>query len=217
MRADEVPVSDIPGLDAAARELLMRNSVAARAPAGTVLFSPGQTCEHLVLLARGRVQVRTVSESGRELLLYHVNPGETCVLSLACLIGDGVYQAEGVCESDVEGRAIGRATLRELMDVSPAFRDRVLGIQTIRIYELIGLIDEIAFHRTESRLAGRLLDLIEPGDVVQSTHQQLADDLGTAREVVSRRLKRLEQRGILSVERGRITVLDRRRLAAAAD
>lgn len=216
MKPDDVPVGDIPGLDAAARELLARNSVSAKAPAGTVLFTPGQTCEQLVLIARGRVQVRTVSESGRELLLYHVNPGETCVLSLACLISEGVYQAEGICETDVEGRGIGRATLRELMDVSPAFRDRVLGIQTSRIYELIGLIDEIAFHRTESRLAGRLLDLLDARDVVLSTHQQLADDLGTAREVVSRRLKSLEQRGILSVERGRITVLDKRRLSAAA-
>lgn len=216
MRADDVPVGEIPGLDLAARALLQRNSVAARASAGTVLFTPGQTCEQLVLLARGRVQVRTVSESGRELLLYHVNPGEACVLSLACLISAGVYQAEGICETDVEGRAIGRATLRELMDVSPAFRDRVIGIQTRRIYELIGLIDEIAFHRTESRLAGRLLDLMDSGGIVQSTHQQLADDLGTAREVVSRRLKSLEQRGILSVERGRITVLDKRRLSAAA-
>lgn len=216
MRTDDVPVDDIPGLDAAARELLVRNSVTARAPAGTVLFRPGQACEHLVLIARGRVQVRTVSESGRELLLYHVNPGETCVLSLACLISDGVYQAEGVCETDVEGRAIGRATLRALMDLSPAFRDRVIGIQTSRIYDLIGLIDEIAFRRTESRLAGRLLDLADDGDIVQATHQQLADDLGTAREVVSRRLKNLEQRGILSVERGRITLLDKRRLSVAA-
>lgn len=217
MTADDVPVGDIPGLDAAAHTLLERHSKPAKAPAGTVLFRPGETCEQLVLLARGRVQVRTISESGRELLLYHVNPGETCVLSLACLIGEGVYQAEGVCETDVAGRAIGRSTLCELMTVSPAFRDRVIGIQTSRIYDLIGLIDEIAFHRTESRLAGRLLGLMEPGGVVQSTHQQLAQDLGTAREVISRRLKRLEQRGILSVERGRITVLDRRRLAAAAD
>lgn len=216
MTAEAATVGEIPGLDAAAHAVLERHSKTASAPAGTVLFRPGETCEQLVLLTHGRVQVRTISESGRELLLYHVDPGETCVLSLACLIGEGVYQAEGICETDVAGRAIGRATLMEMMTVSPAFRDRVIAIQTSRIYELIGLIDEIAFSRTEQRLAGRLLDLMEQGNVVQSTHQQLAQDLGTAREVISRRLKRLEQRGIISVERGRITVLDRRRLAVAA-
>ncbi|MEZ5922957.1 MAG: Crp/Fnr family transcriptional regulator [Hyphomicrobiaceae bacterium] len=209
---DDVPIEDIPGLDAAAKALLQAASSPARAAAGTVLFRPGETCERLVLLAEGRVQVKTLSESGRELLLYQVRPGETCVLSFACLVGRRLYQAEGVCETDVAGRAIGRSTVLELMAVSPAFRERIIDVQSSRIYELIGLIDEVAFHRTESRLAGRLIELAGEDGVVHSTHQQLAQDLGTAREVISRRLKRLELLGLVEVERGRIVIREPARL-----
>lgn len=214
------PVADdiaaIPGLDDPATALLRTRSRHAAAPAGTVLFRPGEMCSQLVLLASGTVQVRIVSESGRELLLYRVLPGETCVLSFACLLSRGVYKAEGVCETDVAGRAVDRATLQELLSVSPAFRDRMLGIQTARIFDLIGLVDEIAFHRTLSRLAGRLLELAGDRNVVEETHQALALDLGTAREVVSRRLKLLEDKGLIALERRRILIVDAPGLAAVA-
>lgn len=208
-------IAAIPGLDDPARAILAARSRRAAAPAGTVLFRPGEVCSQLVLLSSGSVQVRIVSESGRELVLYRVRPGESCVLSFACLINHGVYQAEGICETEVAGRAIDRATLQELLDISPAFRDRMLSIQTARIFDLIGLVDEIAFHRTLSRLAGRLIELAAGGDVVEETHQALATHLGTAREVVSRRLKALEDKGVIALERRRIRIVDKGRLAAA--
>lgn len=209
-------IAAIPGLDEPARALLAQRSHRAAAPQGTVLFRPGETCSQLVLISHGSVQVRIVSEGGRELLLYRVRPGETCVLSFACLLNAGVYQAEGICESDVAGRAIDRATLGELLAASPAFRERMLGIQTSRIFDLIGLVDEIAFHGTESRLAGRLIELAKGGDTVEETHQQLALDIGTAREVVSRRLKLLEAKGLIALERRRIRIVDAARLRAIA-
>lgn len=206
----------IPGLDAPARDLLAARSRRATAPEGSVLFRPGEMCSHLVLLSEGTVQVRIISENGRELLLYRVQPGETCVLSFACLLNEGVYRAEGVCETAVAGRAIDRATLQELLARSPAFRDRMLAIQTSRISDLIGLVDEIAFHHTLSRLAGRLVELAAGGDIVEETHQALALDLGTAREVVSRRLKVLEEKGLIALERRRIRIVDATRLGAVA-
>lgn len=209
-------IATFPGLDEPGRALLAVRSRHAAAPEGTVLFRPGEVCSQLVLLATGRVQVRIISESGRELLLYRVHPGETCVLSFSCLLSRGVYQAEGVCECDVTGRAIDRSTLQELLTVSPAFRDRMLSIQTNRIFDLIGLVDEIAFHRTLSRLAGRLLELAGGGSVVEETHQALALDLGTAREVVSRRLKLLEDKGLIALERRRIRIVDVTGLAIIA-
>ena len=95
-----------------------------------------------------------------------------------------------------------------------AVRDAVLTVQTRRIFDLVSLVDELAFHRTEARLAARLLQRAGPGDAVAETHQELALDIGTAREVVSRRLKRFEAQGLVALERGRVRILDRGGLSA---
>lgn len=206
------PTLAIPGLDEAARGILAHHGKPAAAPAGTVIFRPGEACEQLVLLSKGAVRVRMVSEQGREIELYRVLPGETCVLSVACLMGDRLYEAEGVAETELVGLAINRATFRKLLDGSQAFREMVLAVQTRRIYDLIGLVDEVAFHRTEARLASHLLARCDASGMVAETHQALAHEIGTAREVVSRRLKRLETAGIVALERGRVLVIDKQRL-----
>lgn len=206
------PAGAIPGLDETARAVLALEGKPAAAPAGTLIFRPGQACEQLVLLSTGVVRVRMVSEGGREIELYRVRPGETCVLSVACLMGKRTYEAEGVAETDLAGLAIGPATFATLLERSPAFRQMVLEVQTRRIYDLIALVDEVAFHRTEARLAAHLLERAGSRRVVEETHQGLAQDIGTAREVVSRRLKRLEGAGIVELERGRVRILDTDRL-----
>jgi len=184
------------------------------APGGAVLFQPGQACERLVLLTKGTVRVRMVSETGREIELYRVRPGEMCVMSIACLMGERPYQAEGVADGDIEGIALGRSLFRELLGASVTFRESVIAVQTRRVFDLIGLVDELAFHRTESRLAARLLQRAGGTDAVDETHQELALDIGTAREVVSRRLKRFEAQGLVALERGRVRILDRGGLSA---
>jgi len=216
MTVGEVDIARIPGLDDAARAVLRGRSRSVVAPQGTVLFQPGQPCEELVLLATGEVRVRMVSEQGREIELYRVTPGEVCVMSVACLMGADVFQAEGLAETDIEGRALQRQAFRDLLATSPAFRDRVLAVQTRRILDLVGLVDQLAFHHAEARLAARLIERAGSQLVVAETHQQLAFEIGTAREVVSRRLKGLERRGIVRLERGRIHVLDLARLKGLA-
>lgn len=206
------PLTAPPGFDRVAFDLLRDRARVVAAPAGTVVFRPGEPCQSLVLLTQGTVRVRMVSESGREIQLYRVLPGEACVMSVACLLENRIYQAEGICETDITGQAISAALFRELLAVSSSFRESVLATQTRRIYDLIGLVDVVAFHRTEARLAARLLERAGAGDVVAETHSELALDLGTAREVVSRRLKRLEMEGAVALERGRIRILDRVRL-----
>jgi len=213
---EEQAIRAIPGLDDSARAILGLYGKRALVPAGTVIFRPGQACEQLVLLARGMVRVRIHSESGREIELYRVLPGETCVLSLACLMGERPYEAEGIAESDLAGLAIDRGTLRRLLDGSSRFREMVLAVQTRRIYELIALVDVVAFHRTEARLASHLLQRCDEAMVVAETHQALAHEIGTAREVVSRRLKRLEAAGIVALERGRVLIRDARKLKEMA-
>mgnify|MGYP001815613183 FL=1 len=198
----------MPGLDETAHDILARHGRPAELPRGAVIFRPGEACHQLVLLARGAVQVRTTSENGREIELYRVEPGETCVLSVACLLGDRPYDAEAIAESDLAGVAISRAVFRQLLDTSAAFRTMVLEVQTRRIYDLIALVDVVAFQRTEERLAMHLLQRRDAADSVVVTHQVIADEIGTVREVVSRRLKRFEAAGLVALERGRVRVLD---------
>jgi len=210
----KIDLSDLNSLDDTARRLLAGRSEPVSAPGGAVLFQPGQACERLVLLTKGTVRVRMVSETGREIELYRVRPGEMCVMSIACLMGERPYQAEGVADGDIEGIALGRSLFRELLGASVTFRESVIAVQTRRVFDLIGLVDELAFHRTESRLAARLLQRAGGTDAVDETHQELALDIGTAREVVSRRLKRFEAQGLVALERGRVRILDRGGLSA---
>lgn len=207
-------LSGLPGLDAAAIKLIAGRNEPVTAPGGTVLFQPGQACERLVLLTKGTVRVRMVSETGREIELYRVRPGDMCVMSVACLMGERPYQAEGIADGDIEGVAISRGLFRELLAQSEGFRETVIAVQTRRIFDLVGLVDELAFHRTEARLAARLLQRAGKDDTVAETHQELALDIGTAREVVSRRLKRFEAQGLVALERGRVRILDRLGLGA---
>ncbi len=207
-------VPEIPGLDPAAMRLIAGRYEPISAPGGAVLFQPGQACERLVLLTAGTVRVRMVSESGREIELYRVQPGETCVMSIACMMGERPYQAEGIADGHIQGVAISRGLFREMLGASAAFRDAVLAVQTRRIFDLVSLVDELAFHRTESRLAARLLQRAGTNNAVAETHQELALDIGTAREVVSRRLKRFEAQGLVALERGRVRILDRDGLSA---
>lgn len=212
---DRMSAADgLEALDDVARRTLAGRYDPVAAPGGTVLFQPGQACERLVLLTKGSVRVRMVSETGREIELYRVRPGEMCVMSIACLMGERPYQAEGVADGDIEGISLSRALFRELLGQSEAFRESVIAVQTRRVFDLIGLVDELAFHRTESRLAARLLQRAGSNDNVEETHQELALDIGTAREVVSRRLKRFEAQGLVALERGRVRILDRSGLSA---
>jgi CRP/FNR family transcriptional regulator len=157
-----------------------------------------------------------VSEQGREIQLYRVSPGDACVMSIACLMGEDVFQAEGIAETDITGRAIRRQTFRDLLGASPAFREAVLAVQTRRIHDLVGLVDALAFRHAEARLAAHLVERAGRHQFVEETHQQLAQDIGTAREVVSRRLKGFERDGLVRLERGRIEVLDLARLKGLA-
>lgn len=202
------------GFDAEVTRLIVARASRIAAPAGACLFRPGDACRSLVLLEKGRVRVGMLSEHGRRIELYSVEPGEACVMSVACLLGELPYQAEAIAETDVSGWALGQGAFRELIALSPAFAERLLAVQWRRIYDLVGLVDRVAFHRTEARLAALLMARAGADAVVRETHQDLALAIGTAREVVSRRLKRLEADGVVALERAQVRILDRPRLAA---
>jgi len=177
-------------------------------PEGTVIFGPGKAPEDLILLLDGTVRVQEVSESGREIVLYRVNAGESCVLTTACLLAYEDYSAEGIAETDVIAVAIPRAVFDELVATSADFRRFVFTAYSRRITDLFLIIQEVAFGRVDVRLAQKLLELARGGDVVKATHAQLATELGTAREVVSRQLQEFARRGWVSSARGQVTIED---------
>lgn len=205
-------VSQFPGLARLETDIianLERSSRLASLPAGSRIYGPGQPPENFLLLLDGTVRVQQVSDSGREIVLYRVEAGESCALTTACLMSFENYLAEAVAETDIRAVAIPRAVFDELAGRSPVFRQFVFSAFSSRITDLFRLIDDVAFQRLDIRLAQKLVELSRGGDSVAATQQQLASELGTAREVVSRVLGELSRRGMISIGRGSITIANR--------
>lgn len=203
-------------LPAGIRDRLVTRSTVVRVPAGHVIFGPGKSPDNLLLLLAGTVRVHQTSESGREIVLYRVEAGQSCVLTTACLLAHEDYTAQGEAETDVDAVAIPRAVFDELMAQSAEFRTFVFTAYSRRITDLFRVIDDVAFGRIDMRLAARLTTLAGERREVKVTHQQLATELGTAREVVSRQLQEFQRRGWIGQSRGTVLIEDPRALAGLA-
>jgi len=197
------------GLEPEAKDKLRQHARIAEAPVGAVGYREGSPCSAYVMRLAGRSRVQKISDSGREILLYRVGPGETCVLTTTCLLGRTHYPAETIVEEAVHDVVVPAQTFHQLMLESEVFRRFVMSNYGDLISDLIVLVDEVAFRRLEARLAKLLLEATHKNSAVASTHQQIAAELGSAREVVSRHLKEFERKGWLQLGRGQIGVLDR--------
>ncbi|OGA60787.1 MAG: transcriptional regulator [Betaproteobacteria bacterium RIFCSPLOWO2_12_FULL_65_14] len=197
-------------LPAARLEALLAQAQLVRAPAGAVLFDANQPCRGFPLLLEGSVRVTKAAPSGREILLYRVEPGQGCILSGGCLLGHSDYSAKGMAETDIVLLHIPGGLFHELLLESEPFRHFVFSMYGERLAEVMELVEAVAFQRLDARLAQLL---IRRGPVVQATHQALADELGSVREIVSRLLRGFEERGWVRLERERVTVLDPKALA----
>ena len=185
------------------------------APAGTQLFAPGSPCRQFLLLLDGVVRVQALSKNGREIVLYRIRPGESCVVTASCLLGSIAYPATGIAETPIQGAILPTPVFERLLAESPAFRSFVFSAYAARLTDLVARIEEIALERIDIRLARLLLQLASPmTNTVERTHQDLATDLGSAREVVSRQLKTFEQSGWVELQRRHVHLLDRRALEA---
>ena len=206
-------------LEPALRRELEAAARIVRLPAGARVFGPGQAPTNYLLLLAGDIRVSQVSEGGREIVLYRVQPGESCALTTACLLGGEPYQAEAITETEAEAVAIPRTVFDDMIARSAVFRRFVLAGFSHRVTDLFKLVDEIAFRRMDARIAHKLIELAGQGNTLAMTHQQLATELGTAREVVSRQLHELQRRGWIRSGRGSVEILDNaalQRLASEA-
>lgn len=180
------------------------------------VFRSGDFCEYFLLLLDGSVRVQLISAGGREVTLYRIGSGGSCILTTSCLLSDENYPAEAVAESDIVALAIPQASFQDALENSRVFRDFVFTGFSSRLTSVIHRIEQLALTSIDARLATALLDLEKAGRT-QVTHQELAVELGTAREVVSRHLKSMESGGVVRLGRGQIVVLDRERLQEIVD
>ena len=186
-------------------------------PEGAVLFSPGESVKGYVIVLSGRVNVCLTGASGREMQLYAVEPGQSCIQSTLGLMGDEAYSAEAVVAEPTRLVLLPKALFLDLLDQSVAFRHLVFSAFADRMQIVMQLLEKVAFQRIESRLAAALLSTVDAKGDVLATHQELASRLGTAREVVSRRLEVWARFGWVQTTRGKVNLIDINALQAIAE
>ncbi len=204
-------ISDqFPGL-AAMDDLLRTQTERVELNAGAFICMDGNVCQSLALVMNGRARVYKSSEGGREITLYRVEPGESCILTASCILSNRQFPAFAVADTDVTARLVPASTVRQWMDTEPAWRRYVFELVAGRLDTVIATLEEVAFRRLDTRLARLLLDESTPEGGVPTlhvTHERLAADLGSAREVVSRLLKDFEQDGLVQLQRGTVVLTD---------
>lgn len=183
--------------------------------AGEVAFRKGDACKNFILVLAGCVRVQLSSEGGREVTLYRVKPGDTCALTTSCLVGKEDYPAEAIVEEDVTALMIPDSEFRQALLDSEVFRLFVFRGFSGRLCAIVSRMEAVTLKTIDQRLVEQLLK--GDGDELSNiTHQVLASEIGTAREVVSRKLRRFETDGLIRSSRGRIEILDREKLSTLA-
>lgn len=194
---------------------LMSAARAVQLPAGSTVFHPGGRCSNYLLVLEGTVRVQIVTASGREVLLYQVRPGNACILTTSCLLGGNDYPAEGIAETPTTALAVSAADFHEALNHSNFFRQFVFAGFASRLARVIARMDELLEGDIDRMLAKALLSGGAAGPV-RKTHQELAADIGSAREVVSRHLKRFEDHGWVRLGRGAVEIVAAARLQELA-
>lgn len=184
---------------------VLRQAIPITAPPGAQLFDTGNACQALPLVISGSIRVFKRADSGREISLYRVNPGELCIVTVSCLLGGDAYPATGVSETEITALALPRPLFLQITEGHPPFRQSVFHLFGERLAGLMQLVEEVAFRKLDQRLAS-LLAARAP--LIQGSHQQLADELGSVREIVSRLLKQFEEQGLIRLGRERIDIVD---------
>ncbi len=186
-------------------------------PAGVSIGDEGQQCSQLAMVLDGVGRVYKLSASGREITLYRIYRGESCVLTASCIMNRGIFPAMAVTETRVRAILIPPGSVRQWFCGEPQWQQFIFGLLSHRLANIISVVEEVAFKRIDVRLAEQFAHQLERGEtVICKTHAELAADVGSSREVVSRILRDLAQRGLIHSTRGHIEVLDAAAIQALA-
>jgi len=188
-----------------------------RIPAGKDIFLEGDAVQAIALLLSGKVRVYKIGEQGREITLYRFGLGESCILTANAIMNQQTFPAVALVESDAEAIMIPAETFRDWMRRYEEWRNFLFDLLSQRLASVMAIVDEVVFHRMDARIAALLLRRTEQGSILQVTHQEIAAELGTSREVVSRILEGFDAAGLISSSRGQIEILDAGELEARSE
>jgi CRP/FNR family transcriptional regulator len=193
-----------------------RAAIFARIPAGHDVFVEGDRVDAIALLISGVVRVYKIGETGREITLYRFGNGESCILTANAILSQKNFPALATVEQDAEAVMIPARDFRDWVGRHELWRAFVFDLLSERLSAVMAVVEEVAFRRMDARLASFLLERGRRSDSIYVTHQEIAAELGTSREVISRILEDLAASGLISVTRGRIKLLDKQVLQSRA-
>ncbi|MEI7643324.1 MAG: Crp/Fnr family transcriptional regulator [Chloroflexales bacterium] len=203
---------------AAATHAFVSQATHMRFPAAATIFEEGDLCRAFAILAAGRVRVFKIGETGREITLYRFARGESCILTASCILSERQFPAIATVEEPAEAFVVSHTTFQGWVDAFPPWRSYVFQLLSQRLATVMAVVDEVAFRRMDVRIAELLLSRpASAGAVLTLTHQQIAAELGSSREVISRILADFAAGGLVQVARGSVTILDRPGLARRAE
>ncbi len=184
---------------------VLSSSVMQTIPSGARIYTEGDACSAIAFVLSGEIRVYKIGETGREITLYEIGPGETCILNASCILAHTSYPANAVAVSDVDVLLVPSAAFRRLVTENEAMREFVFRLLSQRLSLVMELVQEVAFGRMDERLMEYLIEKSK-NSILETTHQKIANDLGTSREVVSRLLKDFERSGKVRLSRNSISL-----------
>lgn len=189
---------------------LVRNLVTAGRfqliPVGTRIYTEGDDCRGIAFVLSGEIRIYKIGETGREITLYEIGPGEMCILNASCILSGSTYPANAIVAADASVLLVPSADFHRLVTTHEEMRVFVFLLLSKRLATVMELVEEVAFGRMDQRLLDYLIEKSEGGRL-ETTHQNIANDLGTSREVVSRLLKDFERKRQIRLSRNLITLL----------
>ena len=174
----------------------------------TVIFKSGDDCGAFLILLTGQIRVEITAKSGRDLLLYRMGEKDTCIITTSVLLNDEKYYARAITETPVTAITISVNDFHKALSLSHNFSRYVLTGYSQRMSALITLIDRIASRDNDYELSNLLLQAVDDKSFVKLTQKDIAREIGTVREVISRKLSALEAKGVVNVQRGKVIILD---------
>ncbi len=177
---------------------------------GSRISEQGNDCTHLTLVLRGTARIYTLADSGREITLYRIEAGQSCILTASCIQSANPFPAFAICESDIDAILVPSTCLQKWLAESTAWRHFIFGLISQRMTSVICLVEEVAFNKLDQRIAKLLIQYKNKNisSTIHVTHHEIALELGTSREVVSRILMSFQSSGLVLLTRGSIVLLN---------
>ena len=176
---------------------------------GNTLLYPGAECDYLPFMITGNMKINRTSENGREVVLYHIKNGDSCILSALGILNKTIFPASAVIEKSGDILLVPAKLIRKYIDNYKGWRDFIFSLYNQRFTLVLELIDGILFKKLDVRLARYLIENMDNKMMIyKKTHQDLADELASSREVISRILKNFKDRSYISYQRNEITILN---------